>query len=415
MFRIETKDKNSWARSGRLETPHGTIETPAYVMVGTHAKVRTLETADLVATKTQVIIVNTYHMWFTPLETRGDDAAILNGIRNLSLTGQGGPAQAKNFPGLHSYMNWNGPLMTDSGGFQVFSLGAAREQGVGKVTPAGSHPERERRISGESLVRITEDGVYFKASTDAPEQYLDAEKSMEIQARLGADIIFAFDEATSPYHDHAYTEKSMERTRRWAKRSLDAHSPEQLLYGIVQGGPFEDLRKESARIIGKMPFDGFGIGGSYGASFGDTQKGTYAALDWTIPLLPEDKPRHFLGIGKIEDIFEGVEHGIDTFDCVIPTREARHGSIWTRAGRYDIKRADTKDDTRPMEEGCACLACVAVSRKSLREMFKAKDREAGRFATIHNVHFFNALMSEIREGIKNEKFDAVKMRYLCRK
>ncbi len=409
-FKIIKKDEDSLARVGVIETPHGIVETPAYTMVGTNAAVRTLSPEDVAETKTQIVIVNTYHMW----KDLGD--------------------KLEAFEGLHERMKWQGPLMTDSGGFQVFSFGFGREHGIGKVrfsestlplrtgcssSPADDDILRSRSAEsrhmvgtpssselrelprgnvdsgrvGKNLTKVTEEGVYFY---DDKERFLNPEISMHIQEKLGADIIFAFDECTSPLNDYEYTRGSMDRTHRWALRSLAAKKKEgQALYGIVQGGEFKDLREESARVIGKMPFDGFGIGGSFGKSE------MLDVLDWVAPLLPEEKPRHLLGIGRIEDIFEGVLRGIDTFDCVIPTREARHGSLWTKQGRFDIRKGKYAEDEGRIENDCSCPVCSRnVLRKELHALFKAKNQEAGRLATIHNVWFFNDLMANIREAIK---------------
>jgi tRNA-guanine family transglycosylase len=379
MFEVVRKDPLSRARIGRLSTPHGVIETPSYVIVGTHGAVRCLEPEDLPHTKTQLIISNTYHLW----RTLGDE-----GLHD--------------FPGIHDYMQWQGPVMTDSGGFQVFSLGTLREK---MMRRGGAILEEE--APGRSLVRVTESGVYFD---DPDEQYLDAELSMRIQEQIGADIIVAFDEPTSPLHDHAYTKTSMERTHRWAMRSLDARRSKQLLYGVVQGGMFEDLRKESAQTIGGMPFDGFGIGGTYGDAYGGTKADTVKMLDWAIPLLPENRPRHLFGVGEIDDLLYGIEAGIDTFDCVIPTREARHGRIWTRSGPYDVKTGSVGDRHEPLMPDCLCPACAieGTTKASLHERFKAKDLEAGRLATLHNVFFFNAFMEEARQAIYEGRFDTFK-------
>ncbi len=374
-FEIVARDGASRARAGILHTPHGDVETPAYVVVGTHAKVRMLEPADIAASGTQLIIANTYHLW----QALGEDGL------------------AK-FPGLHQAMGWNGALATDSGGFQVFSFGAAREHGTSKVasevSPAGCEPEKE------NLVHITEDGVRFSAG--GRRHWLDAEKSIRIQRQLGADIVFAFDEPSSPHHDHAYTKAAMERTHAWAKRSLAARTSDQMLYGIIQGGPYEDLRRASAAFIGAMPFDGFAIGGSYGNSFGDTREATLREVSWAVPFLPEDKPRHLLGIGLIEDLFSCVAAGMDTFDCVVPTREARHGSIWTSRGRIDIKRGIYRDDKSILDEECACVVCAEMKTEKggLRALFKEKNLEAGRLATLHNISFFNDLMRRIRHAIR---------------
>jgi len=385
MFTIIKEDKNSSARTGVIETAHGIVQTPAYVIVGTHATVRCLPPDALLATKTQIVIANTYHLWRTLGEKKLDS-----------------------FEGLHTRMGWNGAIMTDSGGFQVFSLGFSREHGVGKI--ASIFPDEEKgkdRKIQENLVRITNDGAYFNEG--GVEYFLDAKTSVAIQEKLGADIILAFDECTSPLHDHAYTAEALKRTHRWAKICLDQKTKKnQKLYGIVQGGAFEDLRKESSVFIGALPFHGFAIGGSLGKSREEMAR----VLEWTIPYLPKEKPRHLLGIGKIEDIFSGVERGIDTFDCVIPTREARHGAIWTHDGRVDVKK-NKNALSAPLESGCTCSACAtSITRKELTALFKSKDQKAGELATIHNVFFFNALMQELRDAINEGKFHEFKEKML---
>ncbi|MFY9462578.1 MAG: tRNA guanosine(34) transglycosylase Tgt, partial [Candidatus Sungiibacteriota bacterium] len=390
MFRILKKDIDTRARAGVIETPHGIVETPAFVVVGTHAKVKTLTAEDLHTTGTQIIIANTYHLW--------------------QRLGEKGLAV---FLGLHQVMGWNGSLMTDSGGFQVFSMGIAREHGTSKVAPkakrklVSEHSNILENVgmsqgiakARQGIVKVTEDGVVFitegtreqrdagignvlpsKSNIGSGTRYwLDAEKSIRIQQQLGADIIIAFDEPTSPYHDYAYTKESLARTHAWAARSLKAKTSNQLLYGVVQGGSFEDLRKESAQFIGALDFDGIAIGGSYGNSFGSTRERTIKELDWTIPYLPEDKPKHLLGIGLIEDIFAGVAAGIDTFDCVVPTREARHGSLWTSRGRIDIKKSIYRDDKSVLDEKCACIVCkeMKIEKGVLNAMFRDKNPEAG--------------------------------------
>lgn len=442
-FEILKKDRRTNARVGFLKTPHGVAETPSYVVVGTHAAIKCLSPEDIPKTKTQMIIANTYHLW-----------------RTLGLNPDGSPEHfsKKNvlgdkpdkFPGLHEFMKWNGVIMTDSGGFQVFSLGFAREHGIGKIMsifPEGmssrgssrssaelgirrmpDSAERERRAApaagagerpvprddipfgkGKNLVRITDDGAYFNDGGE--ELYLNPEISIGIQEKLGADIILAFDECTSPLHDHEYTKDAMKRTHAWAKRSLAAKKrSDQWLYGIVQGGEFEDLRKESAEFIGQMPFDGFAIGGSLGRS----RSGMFDVIKWSVPLLPEEKPRHLLGIGKIRDLFEAVELGIDTFDCVIPTREARHGSLWTKFGRFDVKKGKYEGSDMKIQKDCACPVCAdfKITRGGLRNLFKAKRPNASRFATIHNVFFFNDLMEKIRSSIKRGSFLEFKKQFL---
>lgn len=396
MFDVIKKDAKSNARLGLLKTAHSEVETPAYAIVGTHAEVRCLAPKDIPPTKTQLIIANTYHLW----QTLGN---------NLDK-----------FEGLRKKMNWNGTIMTDSGGFQVFSLGFAREHKVGKIAnifPGSEYENIDNKDKNENenknLVSITDQGVYFLEN--GKENFLNAELSIKIQQKLGADIIFAFDECTSPLNSYEYTKQAMERTHKWAIQSLKTHNSRatnQKLYGIVQGGEYQDLREASAKFIGSLPFDGFAIGGSLGKS----RSGMFDVIKWSAPYLPGEKPRHLLGIGKIEDLFEAVELGIDTFDCVIPTREARHGSLWTKHGRFDIKKGIYENDLNKIQNDCACQVCGEwnVKRKDLRELFKIKDANAARYATIHNVYFFNNLMEQIRNSIKEDKFEAFKKSFVAR-
>lgn len=386
-FKVFKKDTRSNARLGIISTKNGDVLTPSYTIVGTHAEVRCIPYKELVSTKTQMIISNTYHLW----RTLGE--------------------KINHFEGLHKKINFKGVIMTDSGGFQVFSLGFAREHGVGKIAPI--FPEESNSFASvkqqKNLVRITDDGAYF--TDDGKEYFLNPEISIGIQEKLGADIILAFDECTSPLHNEAYTKNAMNRTHRWAKRCIDAKTKnnDQYLYGIVQGGSFEKLRKESAAFIGSLPFDGFAIGGS----LGNSRNEMFDVVDWSIPYLDESKPRHLLGIGKIEDLFECIERGIDTFDCVIPTREARHGGLWTHNGRFDIKKGKYASDEGLIEDRCKCPVCSkGITRKTLRELFKSKNPEAGHLATLHNVYFFNNMMEQIRKSIKDDVFLEFKKEFL---
>ena len=386
VFTIQKKDSSTRARVGIIETPHGNVETPAYVVVGTHAKVRTLTPEDLAKTRTQLIIANTYHLWRT-LDDEG-----LN-----------------TYQGVHTALGWQDPMMTDSGGFQVFSMGSAREFGAGKLGSFRWQGYEEG--ADQSTVTINEEGVAFRDETG--DHYLDAETSIWIQQQLGADIIIAFDEPTSPRHGYDYTKQSLVRTHAWAARCLKAKTTDQLLLGVVQGGHFQDLREESARVIGAMPFEGYAIGGSFGSSFGSKKSHTFEELDWVIPHLPENKPRHLLGIGRIDDIFEAVARGVDTMDCVIPTREARHAALWTSEGRLNIKGARYKDDRTPIDPTCLCPTCAEgkITRADIRMLFKEKNPEAGRLATMHNIFFFNNLMAQIRKAIKNGTFDDLRKQF----
>lgn len=384
IFKIVKQDEK--ARTGVIETKSRAIETPSYVVVATDGYIRTLEPEDIPKTQTQIAICNTFHLW----QSLGEEG--LN-----------------DFSGLHSFMDFDGLIMTDSGGFQVFSIGSARKGGVKKVQ---GEQKLTGKFRGESRVRVIDSGVYFLE--DQKENYLDAELSIKIQEQLQADIILAFDEPTSPLDSRSYNERALKRTHAWALRSLEAKTSDQWLYGIVQGGKFEDLRKKSSKYIGSLPFEGFAVGGSFGKSFGSQQGQMLEEIDWSLEFLPPDKPRHLLGIGRIEDIFEAVERGIDTMDCVIPTREARHGGIWSQSGRLDIQKGKFLNDTSPLIENCVCPVCheEGITKSRLSQLFKEKNPEAGRFATIHNVFFFNSLMKQVRESIKAGRFKEFKKDYL---
>jgi queuine tRNA-ribosyltransferase len=399
MFSFELIAKDDNARAGILVTPHGPIETPSFVAVGTQATVKALSQEELRKIGTQVIITNAYHLHLQPGE---------NLIEKMG--------------GLHEFMSWNGPLMTDSGGFQIFSLGAGKEHGVGKIAPIfpdemdrGGHLSSKK---GTSLVRVDEEGVEFTSYLDGSRHLFTPEQVMDIERRLGGDIILVLDECTSPLHDHAYTKAAMERTHRWAVRALEefqrASERSQALLGIVQGGAYRDLREESAEFIGAQWFHGYAIGGSLGKSKNDM----YQVLEWTIPLLPRDKPRHLLGIGEIEDIFQVVSRGIDLFDCVTPTRMARTGTLLAKSAerfRINILNAKFRDDPRPIDEECSCDTCRTHSRAYLRHLFIARELLAIRLATIHNLHFLESLMVEIRNAIKGERFSVLREEWLPKK
>jgi queuine tRNA-ribosyltransferase len=376
------------ARVGRIETPHGTVDTPAFFPVGTQATVKTLTPDDVLAIGAQGILANTYHLFLRP----GADL-----IEQLG--------------GLHRFMAWPKTIMTDSGGYQAFSLGFALEHGVGKI--AKMFPgamDAPARPSRKKLARITEEGVEFASYLDGSRQMLTPESSIKIQQQLGADLILAFDECTSPLSDYDYTRAAMERTHRWAMRCLDAWTTtNQGLYGIVQGGAYHDLRDQSARFIGGLPFFGMAIGGSLGRS----KKDMHDVLEWTIPLLPAERPRHLLGIGEPEDLFECVERGIDTFDCVAPTRLARHGGLYSASGRINIRKATYREDLAPIEEGCTCYTCQNFSRAYLRHLFVADEILGYRLATIHNLHFILALMERIRRSIVDGTFLDLKHDFLA--
>ena len=394
MFRELRSSSHSAARTGELVTAHGTVRTPAFVAVATRASVKGVEPGILSALGLELVIANTYHLHLRP----GEDAIAALG-------------------GLHGFSGWHGPTITDSGGFQVFSLGAGREHGVGKVASIfpGDEPA-PRRLDGPPLVRLSEHGAWFRSVVDGSEHTFTPESVITIERKLGADIILPLDECTSPLHDHAYTRAAMERTHRWARRAIEAFrlladdptfpNPDQQLFGIVQGGAYEDLRRESTGVIRNMGFDGFAVGGSLGRSKDDM----WRVLDWTIPELPRDKPRHLLGIGEIEDVFAAVARGVDTFDCAAPTRMARNGSVFLRDAprhRIHLRNAAYRIDDRPIDPDCDCPTCAEHSRAYLQHLCRSGELSYYRLATIHNLRFLARLLDDIRAAIAADRFEAL--------
>ena len=401
-FDIHHRDANTRARVGIIHTAHGDIDTPAFMPVATQATVKGLTAQDLYDLDTQLIICNTYHLALRP------------GAEHIAQLG-----------GLHAFMNWQRPISTDSGGFQVFSLGAAIRDGVGKI--ADIFPDEARddvEIKGDRtpLNRIDDDGVTFNSHLDGSIIRLTPERSIQIQHQLGADFILAFDECTSPLDTYEYTREALGRTHRWAERCLEQHAKTkrdyQNLFGIVQGGAYRDLREESARVIGGLPFDGLAIGGSLGKSKNDM----HAILDWTIPLLPDDKPRHLLGIGEIEDIVNGVERGIDLFDCAAPTRWARNGALIVsrelaerdaiKNNRLTISNARYALDTAPIDSTCDCFTCKHYSRAYLHHLHRAKELSYYRLATIHNLQFMLTFMRAVRTAIRANRWSKFRTEHL---
>ncbi len=406
-FEITARAPATRARAGILHTAHGDIETPAFMAVATQAAVKALTPDDLESIGVQLVIANTYHLALRP-----------------------GADKIAELDGLHAFMNWQHPLMTDSGGFQVFSLGAAIRDGVGKI--ADIFPEedtdkvtrrqgdkvnlslsprhlvtRSPNSAGTPLCRIDDDGVTFKSHLDGAVMRLDPERAIQIQHQLGADFILAFDECTSPLDTYEYTRAAMQRTHRWAERCLEQHAKTrrdyQSLFGIVQGGAYRDLREESARAIGRLPFEGLAIGGSLGKS----KKEMHAILDWTLPLLPDAKPRHLLGIGELQDIVEGVVRGIDLFDCASPTRWARNGALLVSRARAEnaeqrisISNARFALDRAPIDPNCDCYTCQHFSRAYLHHLHRAKELIYYRLASIHNLRFMMRFMREVRAAIR---------------
>ncbi len=398
-FTIQKKLPGALGRAGVLETPHGTVETPAFVPVGTKATVKGITPEMLAGLGAQIALANTYHLYLQP----GDELVARAG-------------------GLHDFMHRQKPLNTDSGGFQVFSLGAAYGKGISKVLhpadPSKQIPERSTADDGvPRLATIGSDGVSFRSHIDGSLHYITPERSMEIQHNLGADIIFAFDECTSPTEDRRYQEEALLRTHAWAKRSLDFHASRpnaerQALFGIVQGGRDEELRRRSAREISAMrstggaAFDGFGIGGSF------EKDDLHSAVRWVNEELPEDRPRHLLGIGEPEDLFMGVENGVDLFDCVAPSRNGRTGTLYTSAGKIHISNARYQEDFSPIEQDCTCYTCTYFTRAYVAHLFRAKEMLGSTLATIHNLHFITNLVKNMRASILDGTFAQFKQSFL---
>lgn len=416
-FKIEKKIKDSLGRAGVLTTPHGKIETPAFVAVGTKATVKSLTPEQIKESGSQIVLANTYHLYLEP-----------------------GEKIIKKCGGLHEFMNWCGPIMTDSGGFQAFSLGVAFGSKLSKFIGSDSVSEEEIeeafKEENDKKAKITEDGVEFRSVIDGSKHFFTPEKSMQIQRDLGADIIFAFDECTSPHASKKYLREAMERTHRWAERciienkkhqekSSCSESPRvalasstrlssqdffpdvfQSLFGIVQGGRHEDLRKESAKIISGIDFDGFGIGGSF------VKEDMATAVKWVNEILPEEKPRHLLGVGEPIDLILGVENGCDTFDCVAPTRMARNGTLYTKNGKINILNSKFKNQMSKVEEDCQCYTCKNYTAAYISHLFRSKEMLAATLASIHNIYFLNNLMSEIRKSILESNFFEFKKEFL---
>lgn len=386
------------ARAGVLHTPHGRIETPAFTVVATKATAKGVDQAHWGSLGVQGIIANTYHLYLSP----GEDVVARAG-------------------GLHAFMNWNGPVMTDSGGFQVFSLGAAFGHKLSKFLPEEAVREAGMAVYDEELATshgrlavVDEEGVSFTSHVDGTLHRFTAERSIEIQHKLGADIIYAFDECTAPDESHEYQKEAMDRTHRWARRSLAAHrqnvkaNAKQGMYGVVQGGRFEDLRVESARELSRMDFDGYGIGGSF------SKWDILGILEKVNAELPPEKPRHLLGIGEPEDIFIGVAAGIDTFDCVLPTRNGRTGGVYSKDGKYQITASRYKDDFTPLDTACACPTCSRYTRAYVHHLFRAKEMLGLILASQHNIYFLTSLTGQIRESIHNGNFNEFRDTFLAR-
>ncbi|TDT68644.1 queuine tRNA-ribosyltransferase [Hypnocyclicus thermotrophus] len=353
-YKLEKKDGK--ARAGEINTPHGNIKTPVFMPVGTQATVKTMTPEELEKINAEIILGNTYHLYLRPTDE----------------------IVAK-FGGLHKFMNWNKPILTDSGGFQVFSLGALR--------------------------KITEEGVNFRSHIDGSKHFISPEKSISIQNNLGSDIMMAFDECPPGLADREYMKDSLERTTRWAKRCIKANkNPDrQGLFAIVQGGIYEDLRDQSLNELTEMDdhFSGYAIGG---LAVGEPREDMYRILDYITPKLPEEKPRYLMGVGEPLDMLEAVANGVDMMDCVQPSRIGRHGTVFTKYGRLVIKNASYSEDTRPLDEDCDCYVCKNYTRGYIRHLFKTGEILGQRLATYHNLYFLIKMMNNAREAILNNNF-----------
>ena len=390
-FIILKKDKKSLARVGVLNTPHGKIETPHFIPVATKGTLRGVSFLDFKKMGGRAVFLNTFHFFINQAYKK-----------------------VKKIGGLHKFLSCNFPLFTDSGGFQVFSLGYGREEGVGKI--AGIFPNQapraisKKQSTRDNLIKIDSDGIVFSSPLDGKEHRLTPSLSIKIQKILGADIIFTFDECTSPLASYEYTRKALERTHHWAILCLKEFGSRksQALFGIVQGGEWKDLRETSAEFVSSLPFFGIAIGGSLGKSKLDM----YRILEWTIPKLPPSKPRHLLGIGRIEDIFEAVSRGVDLFDCVEPTRLARRGVAFTRQGFINLKKSIFSITKEPIEKECCCLICQTYSRAYLHHLIREREITAVSLLAYHNLFFIIDLMKKIRKSILEDKFLLFKKHYL---
>jgi len=351
-FKIIKKDSSSQARLGRVETDHGAFTTPAFLPVGTQGSVKSLTPEELLEIGVEAILGNTYHLYLRP------------GHETVGRLG-----------GLHTFIHWERPILTDSGGFQLFSLGSLRE--------------------------ISEEGVTFQSHLDGSSHFLTPEKVVEIQRVIGTDIAMVLDECVPYPSPHEYVKASMERTGRWALRSLQARrETDPALFAIVQGGIYRDLREKSVQALAEMEFQGYAIGG---LSVGEPKSIMIDVLKWTTPLLPEDTPRYLMGVGTPEDIISAVTLGIDFFDCVLPTRNARNGTLFTASGKISIKQAQYAEDARPVDETCACYTCRHYSRAYLRHLYLAKEILSSRLNTIHNLYYYINLLVRMKEAIQEDR------------
>jgi queuine tRNA-ribosyltransferase len=363
-FEILKRDTTTKARLGVGHTAHGSFQTPAFMPVGTQATVKGMTPEELEGMGAEIVLANTYHLYLRP-----------------------GHERVRRFGGLHPFMHWDRPLLTDSGGFQIFSL--------------------------NPLVKVSRDGVEFQSHLDGSRHFIGPEKAVEIQQALGADIIMCLDECIAYPASHEEAERSLEITLEWARRCREAHrASDQALFGIVQGGMYADLREKSVRALERIGFDGYALGG---LSVGEDKETMYRVAGETAPLLPEDRPRYLMGVGLVDDILEAVRQGVDMFDCVLPTRNARNGALFTRSGKIVIKNAKYADDPLPLEADCSCYTCRNYSRGYLRHLFLAEEILALRLNTIHNLHFYLQFMRDVRRALAEDRFGRLADDFRARK
>ncbi len=397
-FTVKSKLADRLGRVGQIQTPHGVIQTPAFIPVGTKATLKSVLPESIKDLGAQAVLANAYHLYLQP-----------------------GPEVVDEAGGVAKFMNWDGPTFTDSGGFQVLSLGVGFKKVIA-MDEKTFHADDVIADKKERLAHVDDDGVTFKSHLDGSMHRFTPEVSMQVQHQIGADIMFAFDECTTLHNTRKYQEKALERTRLWAKRCLTEHDrltkarsnkPYQALFGVLQGAQYEDLRRKAAKDLGSMnedgvSFDGFGVGGALDKeTLGDI-------LRWVNEELPEDKPRHFLGIGEPDDLFVGVENGADTFDCVAPSRQARTSSVFTKDGRLNISNAPHKREFIPIEDDCTCYTCRNYTRAYLCHLFRSKEMVAATLATIHNQHFIVGLVDKMRQTIISGDFFEFKKEFMGR-
>jgi queuine tRNA-ribosyltransferase len=392
-FTVRARLDGHAGRTGVIATPHGQIRTPAFIPVGTQATIKGVLPEALAATGAQAVLANAYHLYLRP-----------------------GPEIVDAAGGLGRFMNWPGPTFTDSGGFQVLSLGAGFKKVLAMDTARVASDDVIAQGS-QRMAHVDDDGATFKSHIDGSVHRFTPEISMRVQHLLGADIIFAFDECTTLMNTRAYQERSVERTAAWAERCVAAHEqltaeradhPAQSLWGVVQGAQYEDLRRQSARHLAALGCQGFGIGGAL------EKENLAQIIDWVVAELPEDRPRHLLGISEVDDLFAAVEAGADTFDCVAPSRAARHGAILTPHGRYNITRAAYRADFRAPDPGCECYTCTHYTRAYLHHLLRAKETVGFTLATLHNEHFTVNLVDSMRRAIEDGTFQDLKAQTLTR-